>query len=137
MEQHETSDRPDTPDAATARISREVVRLHKEFFGRGPVRAKAYIHSDSVLVLMFNGHTPSEQTMLQGGGRRSVAQTRVDISESMRARFIEAIADITGRDVVGFMSSSQQDPDLLSHVYVLEPTDLLRVVPDEGAADQS
>jgi hypothetical protein len=43
----------------------------------------------------------------------------------------------TGRKVVGFMSSSQQDPDLLSHVYELAPTDLLTVVPDENDEEQA
>ena len=112
-------------------LQREVVQLHKEFMGRGPLKTKLFINEDSVLILMFNGHTASERTMLEGGGRRSVAQTRVDMSESMRGRFIEVVERHTGREVAGFMSSSQQSPDLLSHVYVLKPTDLLSLVPDE------
>ena len=122
-------------DSARATIQREIVKLHKEFFGRGPVRTKLYMHDDSVLVLMFNGHTPSEHTMLEAGGRRSVAQTRVDLSESIRDRFVEVIERLTGRDVVAFMSSSHQDPDLFSHVYVLAPTDLLSLVPDERSEE--
>ena len=125
------ADRAGSPRAT---IQREIVKLHKEFFGRGPVNTKLYLHDDSVLVVMFNGHTPSEQTMLDHGGRRSVAQTRVDLSESMRRCFVEVVERETGREVIGFMSSSQQDPDLLSHVYVLKPTDLLSVVPDPPAA---
>ena len=112
-------------DSHRSAIQREVVQLHKQFFGRGPVKTKLYIHPDAVILLMYSGHTPSEQTMLEHGGRRSVAQTRVDLSESMRAEFMAVIEHHTGRKVVGFMSSSQQDPDLLSHVYVLAPTDLL------------
>lgn len=119
------------PGTLRAALQREIVRLHKEFMGRGPIKTKLYLHEDSVLVLMFNGHTTGEQTMLEGGGRRTVAQTRVDMSESLRTRFIEVVERHTGREVVGFMSSSQQRPDLLSHVYVLKPTDLLSVVPDE------
>jgi uncharacterized protein YbcI len=118
-------------DSKRATIQREIVKLHKEFFGRGPVRTKLYLQEDCALVLMFEGHMPGERTLLEHGGRRSVAQTRVDMSESMRERFIELVERETGREVVGFMSSSQQDPDLLSHVYVLKPTDLLSSVPDE------
>jgi uncharacterized protein YbcI len=116
-------------------ILRDVVRLHKEFMGRGPINSKVYMHDDSVLVLMLNGHTPSEQTMLDGGGRRSVAQTRVDLSESVRQRFINVVEGHTGRKVVGFMSSSQQEPDMLSHVYVLKPTDLLTVASDDRSSE--
>jgi uncharacterized protein YbcI len=120
-----------TPQAQAAEesyrsaIQREIVQLHKQFFGRGPVATKLYVHADCVLVLMFSGHTASEQTMLEYGGGRSVAQTRVDLSESMKAQYIDVVERHTGRQVVGFMSSSQQDPDLLSQVYVLAPTDLL------------
>jgi uncharacterized protein YbcI len=135
MGEHEAAKPESPPDPKRSPIQREIVKLHKEFFGRGPVRTKLYLHEDSVLVLMFNGHTPSEQTLLGHGGRRAVAQTRVDLSESMRASFIAVIERETGREVVGFMSSSQQDPDLLCHVYVLKPTDLLSVVPDEPRDD--
>lgn len=121
----------ETADSARIKITREVVKLNKDFLGRGPIRAKTYLHVDCVLVLMFNGHTTGEQTLLEGGGRRSVAQARVDMSETVRAKFIEVVERHTGREVIGFMSSSQQDPSLLSHVYVLKPTDLLSVVPDE------
>lgn len=122
---------PHAEGSSRATMQREVVQLHKDFAGRGPVKTKLYQHDDSVLLVMFDGHTTSEQTMLEGGGRRSVAQTRVDISETARDRMIEVIERHTGREVVGFMSSSQQDPDLLSYVFVLKPTDLLSVVPDE------
>ena len=120
-----------TENSPRVQITREIVRLHKEFLGRGPVRAKTYLHEDSVVVLMYEGHTPGEQTLLEGGGRRGVAQTRVDMSETVRSKFTQVVERITGREVVGFMSSSQQEPDLLSHVYVLKPTDLLTLVPDE------
>ena len=136
MEEHPVPDPTASEDSPRAQLTREIVKLHKDFFGRGPIRAKTYLHEDSVLVLMYNGHTTSEQTQLEGGGRRTVAQTRVDMSESIRARFIEAVQRQTGREVVGFMSSSQQAPDLLSHVYVLKPTDLLKVVQDESDADR-
>jgi len=131
MEERNAFETHSDADFPRAAIQREIVKLHKEFFGRGPMQTKLYVHDDSLLILMFHGHTPSEQTMLEGGGRRSVAQTRVDLSETMRERFIEVVERHTGRDVVGFMSSSQQNPDLLSHVYVLKPTDLLSLVRNE------
>jgi uncharacterized protein YbcI len=117
----------DERDSLRQAIQREIIQLHKEYFGRGPLRSKLYMERDSVLVLMYEGHTRGEESLRQAGERRSVAQSRVDISESARRRFIEVVERHTGRKVVGFMSSSQQDPDLLSHVYVLEPTDLLDV----------
>jgi uncharacterized protein YbcI len=118
-------ERPDEQSDPCRTIQRDIIQLHKEFFGRGPVRSKLYMHPDSVVVVMYEGHTPGEATLRRAGESRSVAQSRVDISESARRQFIEVVERHTGRKVVGFMTSSQQDPDLLSQVYVLEPTDLL------------
>jgi uncharacterized protein YbcI len=109
-------------------ISREVVGLLKNLVGRGPTRSKAYLHDDCVLLLLREGHTKGEQTMFDAGGGRGVAQSRVDISETIRAPLIEVIQRQTGREVVGFMSSSQQSPDLLSFVFVLDTSPLLDLI---------
>ena len=108
MESHEATRRDRQP------ITREIVRLHKDHFGRGPVTAKTHRHEDSVLVLMFEGHTPSEATLEQAGQARGVAQTRVDLSEALRQQFIEIVEKHTGRQVIGMMTGSQQEPSLLS-----------------------
>jgi uncharacterized protein YbcI len=112
-------------------ISRAVIALHKKHLGRGPERAKSYVHDDCVLVLMYEGHTPSEQTLQTGGEAKAVAQQRVRAADAIRLDLTEVIEAETGRKVIGYMSSSQQDPSLLSHVFVLDPTDLLApVAPD-------
>ena len=107
-----------------AAISREIVVLLKDLTGRGPTKAKAYIHDDCVVLLLREGHTRSEATMFAAGGSRGVAQGRVDMSETIRDQLIEVIERHTSRDVIGFMSSSQQEPDLLSFVFVLETSPL-------------
>ena len=43
----------------------------------------------------------------------------------MRSRFEDMIEEAVGRKVVGFMSGSQQDPDMMCEVFVLAPTDLV------------
>ena len=106
-------------------ISRSVVTVFKEHLGRGPIRAKTYLHEDSVLVLMFNGHTVAEDTLGAEGEQQSVASQRVKASEAIRSRLTSIVEAETGRKVIGFMSSSQQDPSLLSLVFVLESSDLI------------
>jgi uncharacterized protein YbcI len=112
-------------ETATAAISREVISLTKSLTGRGPTKAKTYLHQECVVVLMREAHTLAEGTMAGGGRQREVAQTRVDISEDARQKFIEIIEQHTGRKVVGFMSTSQQEPSLLAQVYVLETSPLV------------
>jgi uncharacterized protein YbcI len=118
----------DRPDSRVAAISREIVGVLKGAVGRGPTKAKTYLHDDSVLVLLREGHTRSEGTMFEGGAKRAVAQGRVDLSEVIRDPLIEVVERTLGRKVAGFMSSSQQHPDLLSLVFVLDSSPLLELV---------
>ncbi|MEX2107506.1 MAG: Na-translocating system protein MpsC family protein [Solirubrobacterales bacterium] len=118
-----------------AAISREVVVLLKNLIGRGPTKSKTYIHDDCVVLLLREGHTRGEETMFEGGSSRAVAQGRVDISETIRRPLVEVIERHTGRKVVGFMSSSQQHPDLLCFVFVLDTSPLLEVIDGEGEGE--
>ena len=118
-----------------AAISREIVVLLKDLTGRGPTKAKTYVHGDCVILLLREGHTRSEATMFAAGGARGVAQGRVDMSETIRGPLIEVIERHTKREVVGFMSSSQQDPDLLSFVFVLDTSPLLEAGEEEDGDD--
>jgi uncharacterized protein YbcI len=61
-----------------------------------------------------------------------VAQGRVDISETIRRPLIEVIERHTSRKVLGFMSSSQQHPDLLCFVFVLDTSPLLEQIDGDG-----
>lgn len=106
-------------------ISRSVVSLLKEHLGRGPVKAKTYVHEDSVIVLMYNGHTKGEQTLEEGGEELAVASQRVKSSEAIREPLTAVIEAEMRRKVIGYMSSSQQDPSLLSYIFVLDSSDLL------------
>lgn len=111
-------------------ISRSIVTVLKEHLGRGPVKAKTYLHEDSVLVLMYNGHTVAEETLDAGGEAESVASQRVKASEAIRGELTAIVEAETGRKVIGFMSGSQQHPSLLNLVFVLDSSDLIS--PDDA-----
>ena len=111
-------------DVLTA-ISDGMVALLKEYYGRGPTRAKTYYEDDLVVCLLRGGFTRVEQTLLEGGRGRAVIQQRMEFQELMRERFEAVIEDATGRRVIGFMSGNQQDPDMMCEVFVLAPTDLV------------
>jgi uncharacterized protein YbcI len=111
-------------DVLTA-ISDGMVALLKEFYGRGPTRAKSYYEDDLVVCLLRGGFTRVEQTLLAGGRGTSVIQQRMEFQELMRERFEAVIENATGRQVIGFMSGNQQTPDMMCEVFVLAPTDLM------------
>jgi hypothetical protein len=45
--------------------------------------------------------------------------------ELMRERFEAVVERATGRSVIGSMSGTQQDPDMLCEVFILAPSDLV------------
>jgi len=110
-------------------ISDGMVALLKEFYGRGPTRAKSYYQDDLVVCLLRGGFSQVEQTLLEGGRGAAVIQQRMEFQDLMRDRFVAVIKQATGRDVIGFMSGNQQGPDIMCEVFILAPTDLL----DDGA----
>jgi uncharacterized protein YbcI len=111
-------------DVLTA-ISDGMVALLKEYYGRGPTRAKSYYEDDLVVCVLRGGFSRVEQTLLDGGRGNAVIQQRMEFQEVMRERFTGVIQDATGRPVIGFMSGNQQHPDMMCEVFILAPTDLV------------
>jgi uncharacterized protein YbcI len=109
---------PPTGDVRTA-VSDGLVALLKEFYGRGPERTRTYVSDDLVVCLMRGGFTRVEQKLIDEGRGELVRRQRRAFEEIERARFEQVVAEATGREVVGFMSGSQRDPDMLCHVFVL------------------
>lgn len=111
-------------DVLTA-ISDGMVALLKEFYGRGPTRAKSYYEDDLVVCVLRGGFTRVEQTLLEGGRGAAVIQQRMEFQELMRDRFIAVIENATGQRVIGYMSGNQQEPDIMCELFILAPTDLV------------
>lgn len=111
-------------DLRTA-ISDGLVALLKEYYGRGPDKAKTYLSEDLVVCLLRGGFTPVEQTLREGGHGADVIRQRMAFQDVMRHRFEQVVEHATGRRVVGFMSGNQQDPDMICEVFVLAPNDVV------------
>ena len=106
-------------------ISDGLVALLKEFYGRGPTRAKSYYQDDLVVCVLRGGFSPVEQTLLRAGRGAAVISQRMEFQEIMRDRFVAVVENATGRSVIGFMSGNQQAPDVMCEVFILAPTDLI------------
>jgi uncharacterized protein YbcI len=114
---------PDEDDDGTLRqdISTAMVALYKEHFGKGPTRCRTYLHPDLVIVVLGGGYSAAEQTMLEAGRWYEVRQARQLWQDSMQARFVDAVEELTERKVAAFMSANRQAPDLAVEMFVLEP----------------
>jgi uncharacterized protein YbcI len=126
---------PQSPGDVLTAISDGLVGLFKEFYGRGPTRAKSYYQDDLVVCVLRGGFSPVEQTLLEAGRGGAVISQRMEFQDVMRERFESVIEDATGRRVIGFMSGNQQAPDIMCEVFILSPTDLID--PGERAAAEA
>jgi uncharacterized protein YbcI len=105
-------------------ISEGIVALLKEYHGHGPTQVKSYYEDDLVVCILRGGYSRVEQTLSDGGRGDAVILQRMQFQEMMRERFEATVAGATGRQVIGFMSGNQQDPDMMCEVFILAPTAL-------------
>src|SRR5690242_8965497 len=52
---------------ARSAVANAIVRLHAEYYGRGPTRARAHVADDHVLVVLEDVFTTAERTLVAAG----------------------------------------------------------------------
>lgn len=118
----------DLPDAAEvergqsllARISTEVVRTFKEYYGKGPTSAKSYMFDDMLFVVMRGGLNASEKFLLEQDEVDVVRQYRQTFENRMNEILSEKIEELTGRKVIAFNSQILFDPDMSIEIFVFD-----------------
>ncbi|HZA89603.1 MAG TPA: Na-translocating system protein MpsC family protein [Solirubrobacterales bacterium] len=108
---------------ALADVSRELVRLHSEYYGKGPTRAKAYMVDDTLVCLLEGGFTTVERTLIDEGEADAVHDIRRSFQQAMEGEFTKVVESATQRKVIAYMSQIHHDPDLAVEVFVLEPAE--------------
>ena len=103
-----------------ARISDEMVRAKKEFFGRGPTKAKSYVLDDMLVVVMRGGMTTAEKTMLDFGHRDQVRQFRQLFENAMAERLTKTMEKLTGQRIVNYQSQILFNPDIVVELFVFD-----------------
>ena len=109
-----------------ARISKEIVRLQSEYYGKGPTRAKTYIVDDLVVVVLEESFTRAEKTLVERGEREAIQQIRRRFQQQMADSFISIVEQATGRRVRAFLSETDVDQDVSVETFLLadERTDM-------------
>ena len=103
-----------------AAISTKVVKLLREHYGRGPMKAKTYVLDDLIVCVLRDGHTTIEQTMMESGEEQQVLDMRRNFQRMMAADYKGIIEDLTGRKVVAFLSQTHVDPDITLEVFFVD-----------------
>jgi uncharacterized protein YbcI len=94
--------------------------LH-DHYGRGPSKAKTYALDDMiVVVLRGSGFTALEQTIMDSGEPERVIAIREDFQRVMAGRSQHMIEELTGRNVLAFVSRVHLEPDITIEAFFID-----------------
>lgn len=108
-----------TGPSVSASLSNLVVRLMREYTGRGPTRAQTHISGNLVAVVLEDTLTRGERSLVRDGEVDFVMDTRRAYQRTMRNELVAGVEEILGRPVIAFMSDNHVDPDMAVEVFVL------------------
>jgi uncharacterized protein YbcI len=115
------SARDETEAGVLAGITRDLVRLHHDYYGKGPTKARSYMVNDTLISILEGGFTSVEATLIAEGKSDAVHNMRRSFQMAMEERFRSVVENGTGRRVVAYMSQIHTDPDMAVELFVLEP----------------
>jgi uncharacterized protein YbcI len=110
------------PQTVLAAVSKAMVALHKEQFGRGPTRARSnFAGRDALVCVLEDALLPAELAMVQMGDQQRVRESRLYLQVATADAFIDAIQEIVHRKVRGFSSATDPDVNMVFEVFAFEP----------------
>jgi uncharacterized protein YbcI len=109
-----------------ATISREIVRLQAEYYGKGPTKARTYIVDDLVVVVLEETFTRAEKTLAARGEGEAIQHIRRRFQQQMAEDFTGIVEQVTGRKVRAFLSETDIEQDVSVETFLLagERTDM-------------
>lgn len=111
----------DPEGSVRAQISTAMVALKKQYYGRGPERAKTYLNDDYVFCVLEGGLTRNEETLLEAGEEHLIRQYRLRFQEAVSERTTAAVEEATGRRVLTYHSQIVFRPARAFEIFLLEP----------------
>ena len=106
-----------------AGISKAILGIHRQYYGRGASSARTLMDHDYVICFLEDIYTPAERTLVEAGEIEAVTQTRLAFQRAMQTRFTEVVEQATGRTVRAFLSQTHIKPDISCEIFVLQPDD--------------
>ena len=105
-----------------AQVSRTMVRLYKEQFGRGPTRARSeWAGRDIMVCLLEDTLTPTEKNLRSLGEDQRLRDIRMLFQYASAQQFIQPVEAITGRRVRSFISGIDTEKDVAIETFIFHP----------------
>src|SRR3954453_14765259 len=112
---------PSAQISKLAEISREMVRLYKSQFGRGPTRARSdFAGPDLIVCTLEDSLTPAEKRMAELGEHQRLRDLRLFFQHATEEQFCEAIERILERKVRAFISGLDTHQDVAAELFYLD-----------------
>lgn len=114
--------RPDATRPITSAVTNAVVRVTREFTGRGPTQARAVVDDESatVTVIMQGLLSRTERHLLEQGRTGDVEAMRRTVQDAMAGALADAVEELVGRRVRAVLSTNHEDPDYTVVIFVLD-----------------
>jgi len=121
--QHEPALPGDPRTSILADVSREMVRLYKEQFGRGPTKARTdWAGPDVLMTVLEDTLTLAERNLVRMGEHQKVRDMRTFFQYATLVEFCEPVERLTGRHVRSFLSAIDTEVNgLAMETFVLYP----------------
>jgi uncharacterized protein YbcI len=103
-----------------ASITRELVRIKSQHYGRGATEAKTYQCDNFVFCVLKGGMTAVERDLLEHGDDGLVRQVRLRFQENNQSTFEQTVEQITGRRVLTYQSQVLFAPDYSVEIFLLD-----------------
>jgi uncharacterized protein YbcI len=117
----ETTEQTTEQTSALTEISREMVRLYKEQFGRGPTKARTHFAGhDIVLCTLEDSFTPAERRLAEMGEHQRLRDTRLFFQHATEGEFFAVIETVLGRRVRAFVSGVDTHKDVSAELFYLD-----------------
>jgi uncharacterized protein YbcI len=116
-----SSDDPAARGRLAAAISTGVVHVFFEHTGRGPTKARTTIDGETVVVILQDGMTKAERSLVEAGKQAEVLELRRSFQETMRPDLIAVVERLTACEVQVFMSANHIAPDTAAEVFLVTP----------------
>jgi uncharacterized protein YbcI len=107
--------------ALNAALANELGKLIADFTGRGATKSRAFIQQDVVVCVLEDGANRAERNLVAAGKAELVRIQRDALQRAMGPQLIEAVERLTGRQVITFISGTDEFASSSIEAFVLEP----------------
>lgn len=103
-----------------AAVTREVVRVHTATLGRGPRKSFSFHNGNVLITVLHEVMSRAERNLAASGDEEAVLEVRRRYQGAMEEELRSGVEDLTGCEVVAFLSSNHLEPDIAVEIFILD-----------------